>query len=150
MKGVVSYFLWRVIFRVLANRGRFCFVIRLTWGFLGCRCRLWHFWITLGTFCIRIYAQNGSILAQFLPKLKFPIYGRFCFEIRLFNCGDVDHDILISLWIRFVSVSVVSADLFWVYSFVIPTNIHFLLNNMGLKIAWYFFHLKIGYRYIGP
>jgi len=63
-KGVVSYFLWRVIFRVLANRGRFCFVIRLTWGFWGRRCRLWHFWIVLGTFSCPKWLNFSPIPAQ--------------------------------------------------------------------------------------
>ena len=50
LKGVVSYFLWLSIFRVLANRGRFCFVIWLIWGFWCQKCRLCHFWIVWGTF----------------------------------------------------------------------------------------------------
>ena len=83
-KGVVSYFLWLSIFQFLANRGRFCFVIRLTWGFWGRRCRLWHFWIVLGTFCIRIRAQNGSILAQFLARVPCPAASQHHSNVTLY------------------------------------------------------------------
>ena len=61
---------------------RFCSVIRLIWGFNGWGIYLWHFWITLGTFCIRIRAQNGSILAQFLPRLNWPILVLFTSNLR--------------------------------------------------------------------
>ena len=49
----------------------------------GWTIHFWHCWVTLGTFGIRIRAQNGFILTQFLPKLKSPIYDQFCSVMRL-------------------------------------------------------------------
>ena len=106
LKGVLSYFLWLSIFRFLANFGRFCFVIRLKWGFWGWRCRLWHLWIVLGTFSCPKWLNFSPIPA----KAKIPNLRPILLCNMAFIGENADYDIVLSLWKRFVS-----ADVFWVY-----------------------------------